>query len=195
MMLTTQTPAQITPEISMLCQRLTAEPEPRVVPVAPAPGSSHDNCYFNVESVIAEKGGSAVQGWTLWECVGFFVEAEFHAVWRSPSGELIDVSQKADGERTILFLPDPVRKWQGVPIKNERIAIQQTPLLNRFIAIADARDVEYSKAYRTGIASPKFQSLEVAKHLALMLISVNGSLNSPCPCGRAEKFKRCHGRI
>lgn len=34
------------------------------------------------------------------------IEAEFHAVWVSRANELVDITEKLDGEQQILFLPD-----------------------------------------------------------------------------------------
>lgn len=37
---------------------------------------------------------------------GLFYTAEFHSVWQPPQDDLVCVTPKPDGERTVLFLPD-----------------------------------------------------------------------------------------
>jgi hypothetical protein len=66
------------------------------------------NCHLNVAHLVRERGGRLVTGWMIWE--GPFIDAEFHSVWQDEEGRLIDVTPRADGEKTILFLPDPARR-------------------------------------------------------------------------------------
>src|SRR4028118_1865347 len=102
------TPAEITPAIQRLCNRITRGPEPVYVPVDPVAGATPNSCFSNVTAKIAEAGGSQILGWTIW-ATPVMVEAEFHALWRSSAGELIDVSPRPHGESRILFLPDTSR--------------------------------------------------------------------------------------
>jgi hypothetical protein len=67
-----------------------------------------------------------VLGWCIWEWPGILLNAEFHACWLSPEGEIIDITPKPDGEKTVLFLPDPALKFEG-----ERILGRIEPLSHK----------------------------------------------------------------
>lgn len=68
-----------------------------------------------------EQSGSVCSGWTLWQHKPTrFVEAQFHTVWRNDEGRLIDVTPRQDGEKKVLFIPDPKRcirltDYEGAP--------------------------------------------------------------------------------
>jgi hypothetical protein len=59
------------------------------------------------------------------------IEGEFHAVWVSPDGGFLDVTPKADGERQILFIPDPDRVYQRRHVENVRLALIDGPAVHR----------------------------------------------------------------
>jgi hypothetical protein len=66
-------------------------------------------CLNNCEDVHRNLGYEIVYGWMLWELpAAEFIEAEFHAVVKDRKS-LLDITQRADGENTILFVPDPTR--------------------------------------------------------------------------------------
>lgn len=67
-------------------------------------------CHFNVWVQTIHNGGNVQPGWLLWEDprIGF-CEAEFHAVWVSPEGRLVDVTPRRDQEKRVMFVPDPTR--------------------------------------------------------------------------------------
>lgn len=68
------------------------------------------NCHKNVDKIVAQHGGNPVFGWIIWSNHDLF-DAEFHCVWQDESGTLHDVTPRRDGEKEILFLPDPSRKF------------------------------------------------------------------------------------
>lgn len=61
---------------------------------------SHDpsgplgHCYWNVDKLVRSNGGSAEYGWLILYWPGLYVEALHHAVWRTPGGALVDVTEK-----------------------------------------------------------------------------------------------------
>lgn len=74
---------------------------------APAGG-----CYGNVYMVVQQRGGAAQDGWVLCWWKGHLVEALHHAVWKTPNGDLLDVTAPAyDGmsENFIYFISDDSR--------------------------------------------------------------------------------------
>lgn len=47
---------------------------------------------------MVREGGLPVAGWQIHIWPGLFIEALFHYVWQSPSGELVDLSAKYPGD-------------------------------------------------------------------------------------------------
>lgn len=102
------TPTSITPSIIEFGASLCSSSDPVFVPVGEPVQQEPGYCFYDVKAKISEAGGEMICGWTIWECPNIFLEAERHAVWRSAIGSLVDVTIKADGEKQILFLPDPM---------------------------------------------------------------------------------------
>jgi hypothetical protein len=71
------------------------------------------DCFNIVARKVARDGGTIQHGWSIGEWPTIMLEAEFHGVWVSASGELIDLTPQADPPDRILFLPDPNRKFEG----------------------------------------------------------------------------------
>jgi hypothetical protein len=86
-----------------------------------------------VDNHVCKRRGSAVVGWAIWESPGVFIEAEFHAVWRSPEGQLIDIALRSRSFTNIVFLPDPARKYNGCQVDNIRKALVRDNDVKRFL--------------------------------------------------------------
>jgi hypothetical protein len=73
------------------------------------PLGAEGHCYDNVQRQCIRAGGSVALGWWLCHEPGIFLGAFHHAVWRAPSGELLDLeTPEADDESSyVTFLPDP----------------------------------------------------------------------------------------
>lgn len=81
------------------------------------------------------------------------VEGEFHAVWRSPDGNLLDVTPNALNSDKILFITDPSRTYQGKQIDNIRIPLSKDQRVLEFIDLAHRRFLvmnEGDLAYQIG---------------------------------------------
>ena len=100
------TPAEITPEIIAFCESLKADP-PIYVPAQSDRNGMYGFCNLGVLEKNKVDGGSIRFGWNVWEYPEVYLTAEFHAVWVSPTGELIDITPKPDGETRIVFAGDP----------------------------------------------------------------------------------------
>lgn len=69
------------------------------------PGYNNSNCCFtNVKRLVVDKGGSMVMGWLI-KRLPEFISKVHHAVWRKPSGEMVDV--------TLQYDPDISQQLQG----------------------------------------------------------------------------------
>ena len=77
---------------------LAFEPEPQ-------------NCFFNVWVQCLYSGGTAQHGWIIGQGrANQFTEAQFHAIWVSPTGETLDVTPRLDDEKRLMFVPDGERE-------------------------------------------------------------------------------------
>ncbi|MBU0958512.1 MAG: hypothetical protein KKB31_01075 [Nanoarchaeota archaeon] len=120
------TPTSINEDVLEFCKEINPESEPCFVKVSPWEGSEYQDCFPNVERYIKSFGGELQQGWTIWEIPNKFIEAEFHAVWIDGKGNFVDITQKPDREKQILFLPDSKREIKKEPINNIRKVLQDT---------------------------------------------------------------------
>lgn len=159
-------PANIAdPVIQELCERVVPGGTPEYLDVEARPGSVENECYVNVDRVIASAGGHVLYGWQIWETMpGVFAEAEFHAVWVDTSGIKHDVSPKSYDITRILFVPDPVRTYKGQQIDNVRVPLQDDQLIRDFIENAEQRvqaNNEGDLADQHGLiaVTPKMQQL------------------------------------
>lgn len=187
------TPAQPTQAIRQFCQQIVPGEEARYVPVRPAPGARPSCCHINVAQQVTAADGRLQHGWTIWEEPGQLLTAEFHAVWESPTGEWVDITPHVDGERTILFLPDPQRKWEGWIVPNWLHPLTNDP---RVFARLDAerRAGEFIRSLMASSGS----AIKITPTLVAEAISIMGSLDHiseesscrPSPKERADKRRR-----
>lgn len=128
-----------TQELRALARRLVPDEVPVILDVEHPPGAKPRDCTANVERVIDVHGGEMQLGWLLWEMLpGVMIEAEFHAVWVDPRGNLRDVTPRALGAGKSAFLPDPTLVYEGRQINNVRVALVDDALLREYIGVADA---------------------------------------------------------
>ncbi len=199
------TPAELGSSVRSLCVGINPSAEPFYVDVAPKAGEPPNECFHVVNRHIQEYGGNAVIGWSIWELPSVFVEAEFHAVWRSPQGDHLDISPKNTPTRRILFLPDPSKVYQGSPLDNQRRAISAAPELRAFFEALEAkyeimnrggRALEHGEITFVGREAAEYESIEQAiSELGLRVFSLYPEVSpySPCLCGSGKKAKWCHG--
>lgn len=146
-MLTTRT--ELFPELEQLRKRLNLTGEAIFLPSVPRRDSVPDHCTDDVTRQVAELGGTAVYGWMIWIWPRMMAEATFHAVWRAPDGTLTDISAKHDGEKQILFIPDPSRTYDGNRVETVRIALWNHNLMHDFIRTSDEFVAEFTAQYGT----------------------------------------------
>jgi hypothetical protein len=98
------TPVAIDADVEAFCLQLGGL-KAGFVPVIPAPGAETGFCQRNVAEHVERHGGRPSFGWALW-VNKICLMGEFHAVWVSPTGEMVDVTPAAEGETSIAFAPD-----------------------------------------------------------------------------------------
>jgi hypothetical protein len=158
------TPAKISTHIKKLCRKIGTGWAPQWVPVEPRLDSGFRDCFADVGRQVEEHGGSLVSGWLIWEHPGVLLDAEFHAIWKSPEGNLLDVTEKADRERRVLFVPDGTRTFAGHRIDNVRLPIGKDPLIAEFIKSKELfqQSFEAEHAEKVGMValSPELTALQ-----------------------------------
>jgi hypothetical protein len=132
----TTTPTELSDQIVEVCSRAVWGSVPIYVDVAPRPGAAIGQCYYNVEDVVVEAGGCSRFGWIIWQCGQLYVELEHHTIWQLPSGDLMDITPKSDGEAQIAFLPDPKSRFYTRNPKwldNQRFTLSSDPRVQSFL--------------------------------------------------------------
>lgn len=138
-------PHHITPEITRLCQRIVPDVNPMFLKVTPFELAISRYCFPNVEDVVKKRGGGLQHGWQIWEWPHHMLEAEFHGVWKRPNGKYTDITPKEPPVQDILFLPDDIRNYDGIPFYNVREPLRQSDLLQKYISLSDEIDQKMGK--------------------------------------------------
>jgi hypothetical protein len=173
-------PIEIHPEVLAFCRQLDPSQAPVWVPVRTAPGMVPGETFASLKGHVARHEGGIRFGWVIWENPGWFLEAEFHAVWVSPGGELLDLTPRPAGTTRLLFLPDSHRTFQGESIPNQFRALSPSPDVQAVVQSA-----EFHARLRAD-AETQARRARVAPGSA--------GRNDPCPCGSGLKYKKCCGR-
>ncbi|WP_158859447.1 YecA family protein [Rhodoplanes serenus] len=153
---------------------------------------------------MARDGGSLILGWNIWEWPSVFIEAEHHSVYRSPSGQLFDITPSDTEDEDRLFLIDPTATYDfanpGVRRDNIRVPLSRNPKVLRFIEIGERQSEILNTIPGIGMktlsgeAARMFQGLEREKRSLLFDLGMMFTgRNDRCFCGSGKKFKFCHG--
>ena len=193
------TPARITDKIIELCNMIVPGETPQYVPVKPQEWSRAMECFPNVEQMVREHGGQQVNGRAIWQWANILVEAEAHAVWKSPEGQLVDITPHDNGEKQILFLCDESMIYSGEQIGNIRLALTGSPLAAELIELSEKTE-EIMSEYKPGTKIPvtelqrKIAPLASRRQKLIMQLNRKAERNEPCPCMSGLKYKKCCGR-
>ena len=193
-------------EIRRVGGGILSDARPFYVPVIPDPSSEVNGCFVNVPEKIAKDGGESIVGWTLRKET-MLMSAEFHSIWKSPAGKLLDITPKKGAPTSrILFVSAPEKVYEGKLVNNINLNISGYPLVDDYIACLQAifniknrggRVFQHGKHKIKGKESRVFDLLE--RSCVMLHIAVRAGCqtkNSPCPCESGEKFKLCrHGKI
>ena len=191
-------------ELVALCAELCTGTEPVYVPVLPSGASRMCDCFPTVDAFAAEHGGTRLLGWSLWEFPGLFVDAEFHAVWKSPEGDLVDLT-KRQATGSVLFLPAPGLAYSGRQVNNVRRPISLDPLVVEYLATFDDefylvnrgdRAKQHGEISLSGAEAQEYG--EIKRRQASTYLHVRDLASAigpytPCPCNSGKKVRWCHG--
>jgi hypothetical protein len=80
-----------------------------------------NECFSIIPKHVTRYGGKQCIGWAVWELWRkILIQAEFHTIWKSPDGVLMDLTPKILPVENILFVEDPRRQYEGVSVDNIR---------------------------------------------------------------------------
>ena len=132
-------PDRIDDATSAFCATLSPIP-PVYVPVRPVPEAKWIHCFDNSVAQASREGGAAVYGWAVWHWPGRWFEAEHHAVWRSPAGELVDVTPQTGEPERVLFVEDPAAPYDPTTFRRNVMAPDaENPLAREYIELVGQR--------------------------------------------------------
>lgn len=182
-----------------LLKKINSRHNPIFIPVVTEPYAVVSECFPNVERKIKRDGGNIIYGWQVWS-TNLICEAEFHAVWKSDSGELVDITPKYPPVDTILFVQDDSIVYKGAQIDNIRINNTDNSLVNDFIDIQKALFKIRNKGSRAFSNEYKLSRNEALIYSNLESFSIDlcsyiysrGGNNTHCFCGSGETYGNCH---
>jgi hypothetical protein len=198
-MYTTTTPARIDTPLRRLIDTITPGGLPTYLHVRPEPGATVNGCFSNVRAKVARDGGRMLCGWQLWQWPRVLVEAEFHAVWLSPQGRMVEITPKPHGERSILFVPDARRGYHGEVVDNVRMALHDDQLVQHFIRVSRAivqvmaRSGPPAGQGHVHIPAEQIAPLRQAQRFLGCAIESELREHDPCLCGSGLRYRQCHG--
>jgi hypothetical protein len=134
------TPKHISERVLKLCKAVVPDQQPVFVQAKPEAYSLPEECHENVAKKISRDGGTVQYGWAIWEVPPWQIFAEFHAIWRSPQGLLLDLSPPLHGGSIVLFLPDPKRVFDGHNISGVHHPYSDSPMCREFVAAVEAHE-------------------------------------------------------
>ncbi len=191
-------------DINRLIAALGIDGSPVRLDLEPKPHSLPCECFPNVEKQVQKQGGEIVYGWQLWQSGSFFIEAEFHAIWRDPDGILHDITPKPLPTITqILFVEDVNRTYQGQQVNNVRLNLSGNKVVDHFLKLSDKKFEIENAGDRADQHQISLQGDELEMYEGLMRLLMDmeqfmksgATVRSPCLCGSGEKYKKCHGRM
>jgi len=185
------------------CRSISSE-QPAFIPIRSEKGGIENECIWNVRHQVEKSGGQMILGWNVSEWYGIMLEASFHAVWRTPSGELIDVTPNEANKDRSLFLPDAKLVYEEKQIDSILHPLISDDRLNEFIS----NQHEIFRLENTGDRALKHGHIILSQkdadrrgelklrqnELMFAIADQTPGRNDYCRCGSGLKHKKCHGK-
>lgn len=170
------------PHVKEFCAEISPNHEPLTVFCSPQIQSPSNECFALVDEKIEESGGKQVIGWAIWEKPGVFIEAEFHAVWETMEGDLLDLNPRPPqfNIESILFVPDADKKYTGRQIDNIRKPLVADPDVVRFLYLAKKRFQLFNRgdrAYQHGEIRLRNREAKEYQRISLEARRLNQKIN------------------
>lgn len=174
--------------------------QPLFVDYKKEPYSLRNECFPNVDEKIHRDGGVRVLGWQIWQ-TEYLIEAEFHAVWMSSEGNLLDITPKPFPLSKILFIPDSAIIYDGSQIDNIRLNRSGNSVVDDLIKVCEAKFLISNKGNRaqeyniklSGDEATFWDLLQEMQQGLPIMLSQGSTRHQTCFCG-GDKYKKCHGK-
>lgn len=164
------TPSSITKEVRDFCRSITKVYDPIFLDLLIADGALPGECFSNVTIAVEQYGGERVLGWVIWYRPSLFIEAENHAVWLTPQGDLVDLTPVPSGETRVLFVRDDTAvPYERVGKNNRRKALTSDPLVRVWITAANRENYLRVMAKRGKKVTAKEAQRAVSERNAAMM--------------------------
>lgn len=195
------TPQEIDEHVLKLVARVRPGVLPIYVNVLPESHAEINECFPAIEKKVLDFGGSMLLGWQIWKTL-FLIEAEYHAIWQSPIGEMLDITPKDIPVSRILFLPDPEAIYDGFQRDNVRQSLEKNELVDHFIALAQAqyriknrgdRASQYGEIVLNGEEAKIYEYIEHHKICLEAMLRMGQNIYSSCFCAGSKTYINCHG--
>lgn len=177
-------PSRLSNPLRRFARTLVADARPEVAVPLPLPESLAGEPWYSVGRAVAGLGGGRVDGWCLQEWPGRALRATFSACWRDGDGRLWNV---LPGGQTWLFLPDPQRRYAGVPIAARYQALSRDVLLADYLHVS-------GELARLAPDSAARQTLQQTAERLEGWLELGGTGDSQCPCQSGKRYQNCCSR-
>ena len=196
-----QTPERVSVHVLSFCRTISRDSAPQYLNITPENGALQSECYENVLQKCARDGGALQYGWAIWTWPKVWLKAEHHAVWRNPSGALVDVTPNTPGCDQLLFLSDSTQSHD--PSRMTHVPSRWHPLNPDpdilAVAAAERAIVDFQNESRlpgsreVRVNKAKYDRLLLEKEATTFRVVLkNVRKSQPCLCGSGLKFLDCH---
>lgn len=140
------------------CKEISTK-SPVLVPLRPLPNKPINECFTIVPEHIVAHGGKQKIGWCIHVWRKVLIEAEFHCIWESPEGKLIDITPKNYQTDLIIFLPDSTKSYTDRQVDNIRKSISADKNVSDLIKLHQ----EYFKYSNKGDLANHFGKIKITE--------------------------------
>lgn len=187
--------------VERLLDKLEVEFNPEIIPVVVDSSARKNNCFINVDEKVKRDGGKVHYGWVVFQ-TDILCEAERHAVWENPKGDLIDITPRDVHFDRIMFVSDNEFVYTGQLVDNVRLNTTKNPVVDDFIAISEIIEDLYGHGNRIDekrITFPEhigkvILTYETLKQCYLTFIREGGKPSMMCFCDSGKVYHSCHGK-
>ncbi len=148
-----------------VCRSLVPNAFPLLISVNHSADSVAGECHENVKKRILNHGGEAQYGWAISDIPGWAIQAEFHSIWRADDGNLLDPTPPLHGGPRVLFLPDPIKVYEGRNIPGVHCPYDDSSRCREFASISQEME---RLIYPPGEAHQQKKAVSKIKMMGLM---------------------------
>lgn len=174
-------PTHLTNPLRRFARRLVENGTPEVAAPLPLPDGLAGEPWFSVGKAVEGLGGERVDGWCLEEWHGLALRAHFSACWRDAQGRLWNV---VPGAEAIAFLPDPKRRYEGVPMPEQFHALERDELLEDYLWLS-------RELTRHQLDDERREVRESMRARLENWLELGGRGDKPCPCNSGKRYRNC----